>query len=570
MTEGGRALDALEGTELAFQDAELDGDRGLGNVSDAAQTSDEEQEYADEEYDDFDEDYEYFDEDYVSARVLDCGGGVIMPSASSANGHQPALSSATRYQPVSNRLARYDCRIRLDSMSQLSQRAENQLCAAVRQVDVGRCRRKDKSDRATVAQVLDPRTRIIIYQMMERDHFQFINGSISTGKEANVFHASGGAPLNEDGSGTERAIKVYKTSILTFKDRDKYVTGGFRHRHGYSRHNPRKMVRTWAEKEMRNLLRLQRAGVPSPRPLLLRGHVLVMSFIGTDGRAAPKLHDVCISESKARQLYLQLVLVMRTMYQECRLVHADLSEYNVLYSSGEAYIIDVSQAVEHDHRNAILFLRNDCTNITNYFRRHGVATMTISELFSFVVDPSISEQNVAHVLETMMRVTAERGPLTSQQAVDEEVFKHAYIPTRLDEVLNAERDVQLMRSGDVTSRDPVTYTTITGMRTDLTGARLQPSLLPYSDEPAEGNEQIPRKYSCSEDEGQEQHGEMEEGDDSDDDSSKFINSRRPRDESPNSRKERKRAVKDQQAEKRKIKIKKHVKKRKEKEGRKKK
>jgi hypothetical protein len=29
----------------------------------------------------------------------------------------------------------------------------------------------------------------------------------------------------------------------------------FRFRHGYCKHNPRKMVQTWAEKEMRNLIR---------------------------------------------------------------------------------------------------------------------------------------------------------------------------------------------------------------------------------------------------------------------------------------------------------------------------
>ena len=47
-------------------------------------------------------------------------------------------------------------------------------------------------------------------------------------------------------------------------------------------------------------------------------------------------------------------------------------------------------------------------------------------------------------------------------------------------------------------------------------------------------------------------------------SSKFKDSHRPRNESPNSRKERKQALKAETAEKRKSKIKKHVKKRKEK------
>lgn len=42
---------------------------------------------------------------------------------------------------------------------------------------------KDKSDRATNEQVLDPRTRIILYKMIGRGLLQNINGCVSTGKE---------------------------------------------------------------------------------------------------------------------------------------------------------------------------------------------------------------------------------------------------------------------------------------------------------------------------------------------------------------------------------------------------
>lgn len=42
---------------------------------------------------------------------------------------------------------------------------------------------KDKADRATVEQVLDPRTRIILFKMLNRGIFYEINGCISTGKE---------------------------------------------------------------------------------------------------------------------------------------------------------------------------------------------------------------------------------------------------------------------------------------------------------------------------------------------------------------------------------------------------
>lgn len=141
---------------------------------------------------------------------------------------------------------------------------------------------KDRADRATVEQALDPRTRMVLFKMLNRGLFNEIHGCVSTGKEANVYHAVGP-------EGNDMAVKVFKTSILVFRDRDRYVTGDWRFRRGYCKSNPRKMVKLWAEKETRNLIRLAAAGIPCPTPIQLRLHVLVMSFIGRDGYAAPRL-----------------------------------------------------------------------------------------------------------------------------------------------------------------------------------------------------------------------------------------------------------------------------------------
>ena len=73
---------------------------------------------------------------------------------------------------------------------------------------------RDRANRATVEQVLDPRTRMVLFKMLNRGVFSEINGCVSTGKEANVYHASAAG-------GQELAIKVYKTAILVFKDRDR-------------------------------------------------------------------------------------------------------------------------------------------------------------------------------------------------------------------------------------------------------------------------------------------------------------------------------------------------------------
>ncbi len=45
----------------------------------------------------------------------------------------------------------------------------------------------DKSDRATVEQVLDPRTRIILFKMLNKNAIYEVNGCISTGKEVSIF-----------------------------------------------------------------------------------------------------------------------------------------------------------------------------------------------------------------------------------------------------------------------------------------------------------------------------------------------------------------------------------------------
>lgn len=54
----------------------------------------------------------------------------------------------------------------------------------------------------------------VLFKMLNRGVFSAINGCISTGKEANVYHAT--SP-----EGKDLAIKVYKTSVLVFKDRDR-------------------------------------------------------------------------------------------------------------------------------------------------------------------------------------------------------------------------------------------------------------------------------------------------------------------------------------------------------------
>ena len=293
-------------------------------------------------------------------------------------------------------------------------------------------RHTGRDDRATVEQVMDPRTRMILFKLLSTGYITEIHGCISTGKEANVYYA-------KSGDGGDVAIKVFKTSILVFKDRDRYVTGEFRFRNGYCKSNPRKMVKVWAEKEMRNLRRLEACGIVCPEPMLLKQHVLLMRFIGRNGWPAPRIKDAKLEEGKLRSAYMQCVKMMRNMFHKCKLVHGDLSEYNMLWYKSTLYFIDVSQSVEHDHPHALEFLRKDCMNVTAFFTKGGVGAMWTRELYEFVTDPALTDEDVDEYLSEMQDTIAARPQeRTGEMEVSENVFMQSFIPRSLYEVRNHE------------------------------------------------------------------------------------------------------------------------------------
>ena len=160
-----------------------------------------------------------------------------------------------------------------------------------------------------------------------------------------------------------------------------------------------------------------------------------MDFLGDgEGNAAPRLRDAYDVEDW-NQVYEQCLLIIRRMYQRCRLVHADLSEYNLLYHQGEVWVIDVSQAVENDHPMALEFLRRDCGIINDFFKKKLDRVLTTQATFDFVTDISIKEEEeesyLDNSLEELMKKTAEQ---IDHDTHKDNIFKEIYIPRTLQEL----------------------------------------------------------------------------------------------------------------------------------------
>ncbi|PAA93645.1 hypothetical protein BOX15_Mlig033865g1, partial [Macrostomum lignano] len=234
----------------------------------------------------------------------------------------------------------------------------------------------DKQERSTAESALDEKTRSVLFKLVNAGRFDSLGGIVATGKESVVLHAycsdsattPAGKPMPR-----EVAIKVFKTTLNEFKARSDYVTGDSRVcKDKLKWQNPRKVMRVWCEKELLSLRRLQKLGLPCPKPLLLRGHVLAMSFIGESGCAAPRLKDCRLETIQWRSAWDQAAGYLHRLYNECRLVHADYSEYNLLWWRNTVWIIDVSQAVDHEHPRALDFLLRDCRTACSFFSRKGV------------------------------------------------------------------------------------------------------------------------------------------------------------------------------------------------------
>jgi RIO kinase 1 len=202
--------------------------------------------------------------------------------------------------------------------------------------------------------VFDEVTLLALYRLAHRRHLTTFGGPISTGKEGNVFYGEhDGKPL---------AIKIYMIRTANFRAMTEYMDGDPRFSH--VRRSRKEIIFAWTRKEFSNLKRAKKAGIPVPEPYSFDRNILLMEFLGEGQKPFPQIRDVEIPEP--RTTYHEVIGFIETLFARARLVHGDLSEYNILYGRGP-HIIDMGQAVTLDHPRALHFLVRDIKNINRFF-----------------------------------------------------------------------------------------------------------------------------------------------------------------------------------------------------------
>lgn len=236
----------------------------------------------------------------------------------------------------------------------------------------------DKQDKSTHMMTLDPKTKLILFKLVNADILDSIGGVISTGKEATIFYAPGGKS-QEILVPKECVAKVFKTTLNEFKTREKYIAEDYRFKDRFKHLNPQKVVRLWAEKEMHNLMKMRKFEIPCPDVVALKKHVLIMSFLGKDSVPAPKLKEANLDEKQLENAYQQCLQLIKDLYHKCNLVHADFNQFNLLWHEEKVWVIDVSQSVEPIHPMGYEFLLRDCQNVFKFFSNRKLEDVKTGE-----------------------------------------------------------------------------------------------------------------------------------------------------------------------------------------------
>jgi len=215
-------------------------------------------------------------------------------------------------------------------------------------------------NRKTFGEVFDKQTLLLLGKLISDGIIDQVDFPVSTGKEANIFR--GTTPEKEF-----VAIKIYRTSTMTFKHIASYIEGDPRFSYGYK--NRRDIIEEWAKKEYKNLQLLRQAKVRVPTPIKCIHNILIMSYIGDAIKPAPMLKDVLLRNPQ--KVFDEIMTFIGRMYKN-KVVHADLSAFNILLFRQKPYVIDVGQAVLLDHPSSQEFLKRDVHNILQYFKKYDI------------------------------------------------------------------------------------------------------------------------------------------------------------------------------------------------------
>jgi RIO kinase 1 len=210
--------------------------------------------------------------------------------------------------------------------------------------------------------VFDEFTIRTLQKLSSQGYFEELESSLSQGKEAHIFTAS-----RKDG--TKVIVKIYRLQNCNFNKMFSYIRTDPRFMHLKGR--KRQIIFTWVQREFRNLLKAREVGVRVPTAYTSANNVIVMEYAGDEVEVAPQVKDAIIENPD--EFVKDVIHQTKLLYQKAKIVHGDLSFFNILCQNQKPVIIDMSQSTQVDDPNAHEYFDRDVHNIVQLAKRIGVS-----------------------------------------------------------------------------------------------------------------------------------------------------------------------------------------------------
>ena len=129
---------------------------------------------------------------------------------------------------------------------------------------------------------------------------------------------------------------------------------------------------SWIEHEATAINSVRNAGADVPEVFASGKNAILMTYFGDRLNPAPTLNEINLPLDLAKKLFERVVFNIEVMLQN-KIVHADLSAYNILFWEDEIMLIDFPQAINpNQNRNTWNIFQRDVTRVCQYFQRQGV------------------------------------------------------------------------------------------------------------------------------------------------------------------------------------------------------
>lgn len=207
---------------------------------------------------------------------------------------------------------------------------------------------------------------LAINALVKAEVLEAFGKPLGVGKEADVYDAL-------DPKGERVAVKFHRLGRTSFRQTLR--------KRGYTTEHTGWLFqsRLAAEKEFQALKLVFPHGVAVPKPISQNRHVLVMGMI--EGAELAEYQEI----PEPKKVLKEILRNIRRAYLKAEVIHADLSEYNILLKPDmHILMIDWPQYVTKNHPNAQRLLTRDVKNILRFFRRKHLLKTELEGTLAYV------------------------------------------------------------------------------------------------------------------------------------------------------------------------------------------